>query len=176
MLIVFTGHRDRLASPADLHNLEALYPCARWMHGGAKGFDTQAHTVGVELGKQALPPFVSDQLPQFTLPNANVVVTVRPTCGRYHPKQAPIIRNIAMVDFMRDGDVLVACYDGRKTGGTAQCVRYAREKGRTVIVLEPKESKGLTMNLTRRQFLQGMLATASTAMLPPIAFDIVATG
>jgi hypothetical protein len=43
MLIVFTGHRDRTASAADIHAIEAQYPGAVWMHGGAKGFDTQAH-------------------------------------------------------------------------------------------------------------------------------------
>ncbi len=80
MLIVFTGHRDRIASPADLHAIESQYPLARWMHGGAVGFDAQVHTVGEALGKQALPAFVSDQLASTTLVNANVIYTVRPTC------------------------------------------------------------------------------------------------
>lgn len=144
MLIVFTGHRDRLAAPADIHAIEAQYPRSVWMHGGAEGFDMQVHTVGVELRKQALPPFVSDQLAGTTLVNVNAIYTIRPTYGRYHPKSAPIIRNIAMVDKMSDGDILVACYDGRAKGGTAQCVRYAREKGRTVIVLEPKQKSSTT--------------------------------
>jgi len=139
MLIVFTGHRDKIADPADIHAIEAQYPGARWMHGGAEGFDTQVHTVGIALGKQALPSFVSDQLAGRPLVNASVIYTVRPTYGRYHPKAAPITRNMAMVDYMRDGDLLVACYDGRAKGGTAQCVRYARECGRQVVILEPKE-------------------------------------
>lgn len=108
-------------------------------HNRQRWHDAQVHSIGVELGKQPLAGFASDQLAKFTLPSANVIITVFPAYGRYHPKQAPILRNIAMVDFMRDGDLLVACYDGRTSGGTAQCVRYARDLGRTVIVLEPKE-------------------------------------
>jgi len=123
MLIVFTGHRDKLADPADLHAIEAQYPDARWMHGGAKdGFDAQVHTVGIALGKQALPPFVSEQLAGRPLVNASVIYTVRPTYGRYQPKAGPIIRNMAMVDYMRDGDLLVACYDGRVKGATAASI------------------------------------------------------
>lgn len=38
------------------------------------------------------------------------------------------------------GDLLVACYDGRHDGGTAQCVRDAKRKGRTVIVLKCSEA------------------------------------
>jgi len=125
MLIVFTGHRDRLTNPESLHAIEAQYPGATWMHGGAKGFDMQVHSIGAKLSKQALPALVSDQLTSLTLVNANVIYTVRPTYGRYPWKQAPIIRNKAMVDFMRPGDLLVACYDGRSDGGTAQCVAYA---------------------------------------------------
>jgi hypothetical protein len=136
MLIVFTGHRDRLTNPAALQAIEAQCPGATWMHGGAKGFDAQVHGIGIELGKKALPAFASDQLAKFTLPSANVIITVFPAYARYNPKQAPILRNIAMVDFMRTGDLLVACYDGRNDGGTAQCVRYAEVKGFSAIRVE----------------------------------------
>jgi predicted Rossmann fold nucleotide-binding protein DprA/Smf involved in DNA uptake len=137
MLIVFTGHRDRLADPADIHAIEAQYPRAAWMHGGAVGFDTQVHQVALSLKKKALQPIDSDELARSTrLLLLNIIYTVRPTYGRYPPRQAPIIRNIAMVDKMVDGDLLFACYDGRAKGGTAQCVRYAREKGKQVVILK----------------------------------------
>jgi hypothetical protein len=135
MLIVFTGHRDRLTNPAALQAIEAQYPGATWMHGGAKGFDAQVHGIGDAIGKAIVPPIVSDALPKLTIPD-NALVTVRPAYGRYHPKQAPLIRNKAMVDRMRTGDLLVACYDGRNEGGTAQCVRYAEAKGFSAIRVE----------------------------------------
>jgi len=121
MLIVFTGHRDRLASPADLHAIEAQYPLARWMHGGAVGFDTQVHTIALEIGKSVA---------------ANTLVIVRPEYGKYHPSAAPLRRNEIMVD---QADIVYACFDGRQRGGTYATINYAKRKGKQVIVLEPKE-------------------------------------
>lgn len=138
MLIVFTGHRDRIANTDAIHAIEAAYPFAVWMHGGADGFDSQVHAIGVELGKQALPAITSERLRLFELPTANVIVTVRPAYGMYHAKSAPIIRNEAMVDKMRAGDLLVACWDGRKGGGTFATINYAKRKGVTVQVVEVK--------------------------------------
>lgn len=139
MLIVFTGHRDAVTDPAILHALEAEYPHAVWMHGGADGFDSQAHNVGKLLGKVVLPPITSEKLHLFALPAADVIVMVRPAYGLYHVKSAPIIRNHAMVDKMQHGDLLVACWDGRKGGGTWDCKTYAESKGLIVQVVEVRK-------------------------------------
>lgn len=142
MLIVFTGHRDAVTDPVILHALEAEYPGSIWMHGGAEGFDTQAHNVGKLLGKTVLPPITSEKLRLFALPTADAIVTVRPAYAMYHDAQkrmAPIIRNEAMVSRMSAGDLLVACWDGREKGGTWQCVSYARRHGKTIRVVEVRK-------------------------------------
>ena len=86
-----------------------MYPGAEWVHGGARGFDTQVDTIAKELGKTA--------------------TVIRPDYNRYPPKIAPLERNKIIVDTV---DLLVACYDGRKKGGTYQTVNYA--EGRNVVV------------------------------------------
>lgn len=121
MLIVFTGHRNRLASPADLHAVEAQHPGATWMHGGAVGFDAQVHIIALELGKS-----VAD----------GTLVVVRPEYGKYHPSVAPLRRNEVMVD---QADIVYACFDGRQRCGTYATINYARRKGKQVVILKPKE-------------------------------------
>jgi hypothetical protein len=118
MLIVFTGHRDRLTNPEALQAIEAQYPCATWMHGGAKGFDTQVHGVALALGKSIA---------------AGTLVVVRPEYGRYHASVAPLRRNEVMVD---QADIVYACFDGRQRGGTYATIRYAKRNGKEVVMLE----------------------------------------
>lgn len=109
MIIGFTGHRDWLANEQSLYRIEERYPGATWVHGGADGFDTQVDMVAKALGK----------IPGDTL------IVIRPDYRRYHPKQAPLMRNMEIVNRC---DLLVACYDGRKKGGTYQRVGYATGK------------------------------------------------
>ena len=79
------------------------------MHGGAEGFDTQVNDVALLLGKEL----------------GLTLRVVRPDYMLYHPKQAPLMRNMVIVNMVA---LLVACYDGRKTGGTHQCIDYAKGK------------------------------------------------
>lgn len=109
MLIGFTGHRDWLCDHQSLLRIEQRYPGATWVHGGAEGFDTQVNDVALLLGKEL----------------GLTLRVVRPDYMLYHPKQAPLMRNMVIVNMV---SLLVACYDGRKTGGTHQCINYAKGK------------------------------------------------
>ena len=46
-------------------------------------------------------------------------------------------RNEWMVD---KADVVIACFDGTN-GGTANCVNYAREKNKELIIIDPQGMK-----------------------------------
>lgn len=119
MIIAFTGHRDRLCDDADLHAIEAQHPGATWVHGGAVGFDAQVHRVAQTLGKSE---------------RDGTIIVVRPDYHRHAPKVAPLRRNEYIVD---RADVLYACYDGRKRGGTLYTINYAMRMGVPVTVLQP---------------------------------------
>ena len=41
MKIGFTGHRDKMVYEHTLNHIASKYPGATWVHGGAKGFDSQ---------------------------------------------------------------------------------------------------------------------------------------
>lgn len=119
MIIAFTGHRDRLCNDADLLAIEAQYPGATWVHGGAVGFDAQVHRVAQALGKSE---------------KVGTIIVVRPDYHRHVPKVAPLRRNEYIVD---RAAVLYACYDGRKRGGTLYTINYAKRMGVSVVVLQP---------------------------------------
>jgi hypothetical protein len=117
MIISFTGHRDRRANSAELFTIEAEYPGATWVHGGAVGFDSQVDDVAKDLGKS----------------EANgLLVVIKPDYARYSSKVAPIMRNFVIVD---RGDILYALWDGRKAGGTYRTVQYAEEKCKPVVLM-----------------------------------------
>ncbi len=110
MIICFTGHRDCIVSEYDLFRLHLDHPNAKWIHGGAKsGFDKQVQdfinslTEGIEF--EVFPP----------------------EYDKYSPKVAPIMRNHKMIDMKPD--LLVALWDGTKTGGTYDTIEYAKSKG-----------------------------------------------
>jgi len=113
-VILFTGHRDRQLDQAQLEMIAGLYEGAIWLHGGAIGFDTQVD--------------------EFAKAHGIPVKAVEPDYKRYPPKVAPLVRDDQMVD---DCDFVVACYDGRKKGGTAHTVTYARSEGKRVIFFQP---------------------------------------
>jgi len=115
--VIFTGHRDRVIDLIHLETIAALYEGATWVHGGASGFDTQVD--------------------QFAKTKGIAVEVVRPdyTDPGISYKLAPILRNKVMVDM---GPVLVALWDGRKTGGTWATIEYARRKGKKIITFAPK--------------------------------------
>jgi hypothetical protein len=108
-VILFSGHRNKVADPEALLNVLAEHPKAVWLHGGAMGFDTQVADFAVQQGI--------------------VAITVAPDYKRYG-KQAPLIRNCFMV---RVADAAVFCYDGRRKGGTFYTINRAREAELPVI-------------------------------------------
>jgi hypothetical protein len=122
MNIGFTGHRNRITDPAELRQLEQDYPNAVWIHGGAQGFDTQVHTVALELGKR----------------EGVTLIVIRPDYKKYPRYVAPIVRNREIVE---RSDLLVACWDGRGEGGTRQCKSYAEDRGVPVRFVSVKETE-----------------------------------
>jgi hypothetical protein len=108
-VIGFTGHRDRVTTEAELLSVEGVYPGATWVHGGAIGFDSQVHEIGLRIGKV----------------EGETLIVIRPDYKRYDAKVAPIMRNRIIVD---RSDVLYACWDGRRTGGTYDTIKYAKSK------------------------------------------------
>jgi hypothetical protein len=109
MNIGFTGHRDGLTGDDELEFIELLYPGATWIHGGARGFDSQVHRVAIELGK------VLDK----------TLFVIRPDYRLYPHNVAPIIRNEYIVDL---ADAMVACYDKRDYGGTHRTILYTKSR------------------------------------------------
>ena len=114
MKIGFTGHRDKTCDIRILEKLADKYPSATWVHGGADGFDAQVAAVATAKG-------IAQSV-------------IRPEYGRYSSKTAPIMRNKEIVEAC---DHLVACYDGRKVGGTYQTIKYAERRGKTIFKILP---------------------------------------
>lgn len=118
MNIGFTGHRDTIANEEDLLRIEETYPDATWIHGGAEGFDSQVHQVALRLGKV----------------QGETLIILRPNYHYFPGKIAPLMRNETIVSL---SSLIVACYDGRKIGGTFYTINYAHKRGIPVNVLTP---------------------------------------
>ena len=116
MRLGFTGHRNAHCDPMALHQLMAEHPGAVWVHGGAAGFDRQVST--------------------FARAHGLTEEVIRPDYRTHHPKRAPLVRNEQIVGSV---ERLVACWDGRKTGGTFYTINYARRVGVPVKVLRPAQ-------------------------------------
>ena len=115
MIILFTGHRDKLANEDEIDLIHCAYTDSIWMHGGAIGFDTQVN--------------------EFAKKHKIKTIICRPDYKKFG-RAAPIFRNRAMVD-TPDVQLVIALWDGRACGGTAFTVRYARQACKEVIVLRP---------------------------------------
>jgi len=100
--IAFSGHRDSVCDEVVLDRVADDYPGALWVHGGARGFDTQVEQYARRHGIQT--------------------EIVTPDYARWG-RIAPIIRNQSIVE---GATVLVACYDGRDTGGTVSALGIAK--------------------------------------------------
>lgn len=109
MNIGFTGHRDSITDESELDAIATEYPGAVWVHGGAAGFDTQVARYAQAHGIEQ--------------------VVKRPEYSKYVPKSAPIMRNYEIVDMC---ELVIACHDGRQTGGTARTIAYARNKDKPI--------------------------------------------
>lgn len=53
--------------------------------------------------------------------------------GKYHPYKMEL-RNRYMVD---NCDILVACWDGEEKGGTWNCIKYALDNDKRVLIINP---------------------------------------
>ena len=118
MNIGFTGHRNKLCNEQSLLRIEERFPGATWVHGGAEGFDKQVHEVALKLGKVV----------------GETLLVIRPDYKQYSYNVAPLIRNQLIVDMV---ERMVACYDGRKKGGTFFTVNYANRIHRPVEYIMP---------------------------------------
>lgn len=117
-IIGFTGHRDWLCNEQSLLRIEERYPGATWIHGGAPGFDTQVNEVALKLGKAL----------------GDTLIVIRPDYDSYRPQVAPLMRNDIIVERC---SILVACYDGRKSGGTLYTINRAKQAGKPVEYVTP---------------------------------------
>jgi len=111
-IIMFTGHRDCICDVVMLENIAALYDDCTWIHGGAVGFDQQVAIVAAQHKIETK--------------------VYKPNYKEYSFKTAPIIRNKCMLS---DCDMVIACYDGRKSGGTYFVICEAKKAGKKVIIL-----------------------------------------
>lgn len=103
MRIAFSGHRDRIAASTTLEDVYKNYPDAIWVHGGAAGFDAQVEAFAKSHG---------------------IKTEVIQPDYKTHGKSAPLMRNHTI---LRKSELLVACYDGRKSGGTYYTINLARK-------------------------------------------------
>jgi hypothetical protein len=113
MVISFTGHRDKTIKEELFIAIKNQYPGAEWVHGGAIGFDSQVE--------------------QFAKAYNISTTTIKPDYKK-NGKAAPLIRNREIVDL---ADLLIACYDGRKKGGTFYTLNYAKSKNVKTHIVPP---------------------------------------
>jgi uncharacterized phage-like protein YoqJ len=141
-----TGHRQlspdqQLFVESELDRVMEKFAAEVAISGMALGVDTWWAEIALERGVALhayLPfPAQADRWPTEAqerylrlLELATEVVTVAPT---YRPS-AFQERNQAMVEAC---DVLVGVWDGRRTGGTWNCLEYARQVGRELVLVNP---------------------------------------
>jgi hypothetical protein len=114
--IAFTGHRNKVCDARQLDNIMRAWPNAIWVHGGAAGFDTQ--------------------VAEFARAHGITEQAILPDYDNYTGHVAPLKRNDQIVD---GAHILVACYDGRKGGGTHYTVNKAQKVGIAIHYLEARE-------------------------------------
>ena len=115
MIILFTGHRNKLCDESDLADIHRSFPDATWLHGGAIGFDTQVENYAVAHGIHR--------------------IVMRPNYELYK-KAAPLRRNDEMVEMC---DLVFALYDFRESGGTYYTIKKAEDMDKQVLILEVKK-------------------------------------
>jgi uncharacterized phage-like protein YoqJ len=139
MKIAFTGHRHLKYNevlPA-LESIDARYPGATWITGGAIGLDSHAAKYAMLHGITLwliipFPPVIMSA--KWSLSQKAFLLDSIKYASKFSVL-SPVFamrtyqdRNIRMVDL---SDKLAAFFDG-SSGGTANCVRYARSKGHPI--------------------------------------------
>lgn len=112
--VMFTGHRDCVCDEVMLDNIANLYGDCLWIHGGARGFDSQVDSVGKKYSIK--------------------IKVYNPNYKDNPAKTAPLIRNKEMLAAC---DFVIACYDGRKRGGTYFVICEAKKLGKRVMIIQP---------------------------------------
>lgn len=138
MKIAITGHRNftdvELMSNV-LKTLKLRYMDMELICGGARGLDT----FGAEWAMRYGVPFrlyypfpYNDEVNKLLKQYA---IEVKELYDKYEHNGQFQERNKAMVDVC---DFLVAFWDGRKTGGTTNCIIYARRTLKPIVIVRYK--------------------------------------
>lgn len=153
-LVAFTGHRPDKLGGFSLPNPTYKYVCKEMervlkeikpdkvISGMALGVDQWAANIAVKLqipfiaavpflGQEGKWPNQSQQVYKKLMDLASEVVIVSE--GGYAANKMQI-RNRWMVDHC---DILIGIYNGDETGGTANCIKYARQQEKNIIIINP---------------------------------------
>lgn len=153
MIVAFTGHRPNKLGGYKLPNPTYLYVCQqiektlielkpeKVISGMALGIDQWAANIAWKLkipfiaavpfeGQETAWPQASQKTFQSLIRLANEVVIVSP--GKYEAVKMQV-RNEWMVDH---SNKLIAVWDGT-SGGTGNCVNYAKSKNKEIIYINP---------------------------------------
>lgn len=154
MIVAFTGHRPDKLGGYKLPNPTYIKICqkldkvlrelkpSKALSGMALGIDQWAANVCVKLeipfvavipfvGQEKMWPADSQRIYNNLLTKAAEKVIVSE--GGYSAAKMQI-RNQYLVD---NCDLLIAVYNGDKTGGTANCINYAKEIGKKILIIDP---------------------------------------
>jgi|ERR1700723_4018163 len=156
MIVAFTGHRPnklpggyKLPNPTYIHVCKSLDKVLtdlkpeKAISGMALGIDQWAASICIKLGIPLIAaiPFVgqektwpesSQRIYNNLLSKAAEVVIV--SDGEYSALKMQR-RNEFMCD---QCDILIAIYNGDKSGGTYNCIEYAKSIGKQVIIIDPR--------------------------------------
>jgi uncharacterized phage-like protein YoqJ len=151
MIVSITGHR-----PEDLQNPEWVYNALKQVisenhvelliQGMAAGVDLMSAAACMEMGVPFVcakpwaghtPRNADKDLYTQALNQAQEVVNVSESVEYIGPFLYHN-RNEYMVD---RADTVIAVWSGKKTGGTAACVRYAKKQGKRIIQINPENQQ-----------------------------------
>lgn len=137
MRISFTGTREGMTQrQKEAFEILVLYFCNPPLsftvltHGGAEGADTDAHNIARKITRAYI------QIRPCNQERQRFWIEHNEGYGIFHPK-LPLERNRDIVD---DGQILIATPQTLKEelrSGTWATIRYARKRGKPVIVLDP---------------------------------------
>ena len=149
--VAITGHR-----PEDLENIAWITESLEKLLIGLKpeilyqGMAAGADLMSAEVAHKVGIPFIAarpwsthtpriedKKLYEWTMLNALKVVNVD-EIDYYSGPHLYHNRNEYMVD---NADIVIAIWNGKATGGTAACVRYAKKKAKTIIQINPSKKE-----------------------------------
>jgi uncharacterized phage-like protein YoqJ len=154
MIVAFTGHRPNKLGGYKLPNKIYNYVCkeierilielkpSKVISGMALGIDQWAANIAINLeipvlaavpfkGQESAWPESSQKIFNKLIARASEVVIVSEGGYSAHKMQ---IRNEWMVD---NCNTLIAVYNGDKSGGTFNCVTYAKSTNKDIIIIDP---------------------------------------